>query len=394
VSAIDADRATRWRDPGAIVGHWLGTPPADPRLFKAKIEGAWWDIVRQSRQTLLVSREYEHLLVACSAVGRTPLVTYLPVPHPSGITVDGAVSVLVASTRNPNQIYQLSPVSRLLDRTDADVPHPRLTVLVPTRTDFYPGCLYIHDVALIGGRLYASAAGQNAIVELSGNGRSTPVWWPKAIDQRRGPLLERNHLQLNSIAAGSSLKSSFFTASAAQTGHRRPGHRNFAVDRRGVVFSGRSREPIATGLTRPHSARLHDGRVWVLNSGYGEFGYVEDGSFEAVCRLPGWTRGLGFAGRIAFVGTSRILPRFTAYAPGLDPSRSVCGIHAVDTRSGVVVGSIVWPNGDQIFAVEPIPAALASALPFRSGIDRRGAASSRLFYAFQPVIRAGSERSR
>jgi uncharacterized protein (TIGR03032 family) len=383
-----------WRDPASVVGHWLDTPRADRRLFRARVRGDWWEVLTDSRRTLLVSREYEHLLVALNAAAARPTVTYLPVPHPSGIAVDGDSRVLLASTRNPNQIYQLSAVDALLDRTDVDAARLNGRILVPTHTDFYPGCLYIHDIAVIGRRLYASAAGHNAIVELRGGGRFTPAWWPKAVERTKGPLLERNHLQLNSIGAGSNLAGSYFTASVDRVGRRRPGHRNFAVDGRGVVYSGRSREPIATGLTRPHSARLHNGRVWVLNSGYGELGYVDRGSFQAVCRLPGWTRGLGFSGRIAFVGTSRVLPRFASYAPGLDPARSVCGVHAVDTASGRVVGSMVWPNGDQIFAIEPVPSAIATALPFRPAADRRGERSIHLFYAFRPAAKRPAARPR
>ena len=44
---------------------------------------------------------------------------------------------------------------------------------------------------------------------------------------------------------------------------RRPGHLNFPVDGRGVIFSGRTRDVVATGLTRPHSARLHEGTITV-----------------------------------------------------------------------------------------------------------------------------------
>ena len=34
--------------------------------------------------------------------------------------------------------------------------------------------------------------------------------------------------------------------------------------------------------------------------------------------LPGWTRGLWFHGSTAFVGASRVIPRFSNYAPGFD----------------------------------------------------------------------------
>jgi uncharacterized protein (TIGR03032 family) len=192
------------------------------------------------------------------------------------------------------------------------------------------------------------------------------------VEARRGPLFGRNYLQLNSIAAGTTLSTSYFSASTDAPSPRRPGHRNFAVDGRGVIFSGATREPVVRGLTRPHSARLHDGRFWVDNSGYGEVGIAEDGRFVAVARLPGWTRGLSFHRHLAFVGTSQVLPRFRHYAPGLDPARCVCGVHVVDTRSGTVLGSLAWRTGNQIFAVEPVPRRFATGLPLTAG--RRGAA--------------------
>src|SRR5205823_12622765 len=118
------------------------------------------------------------------------------------------------------------------------------------------------------------------VVRLPEGGGFEPVWWPRCIDGPRGPRTDKNYLQLNSIAAGPSLKTSYFAASAAAPSRRRPGHLNFPVDRRGVVFSGATREVVGTGLTRPHSARLRGQEVWVDNSGYGELGRIVAGRFE------------------------------------------------------------------------------------------------------------------
>jgi uncharacterized protein (TIGR03032 family) len=233
--------------------------------------------------------------------------------------------------------------------------------------------------------LHGNAVGQNAVVRFEPDGRHTRVWWPKAIETRGTPDFARNYLQLNSIAAGPDLERSYFSASADAPSSRRPGQRHFRVDGRGVVFSGASREPIARGLTRPHSARLSGGHVWVANSGYGEVGVVHDGGFEARTRLPGWTRGLGFAGHVAFAGTSRVLPRFRQYAPGLELDESICGVHALDTRTGRVLGSVLWPFGNQIFAVEPIPARATRGLPFTAGRRRRRDRERELFYAYETI---------
>ena len=48
----------------------------------------------------------------------------------------------------------------------------------------------------------------------------------------------------------------------------------------------------------PHSPRLHDGRLWLLNSGAGEFGCVDRDArrFVPVAFCPGYARGLAFVG--------------------------------------------------------------------------------------------------
>ena len=70
------------------------------------------------------------------------------------------------------------------------------------------------------------------------------------------------------------------------------------------------------------------------------------------------------------MGTSRVIPRFRRYAPGLDPARCECGVHAVDLRTGRVLGSLLWPEGNQIFAVELARGLRTIGFPFTA----RGAA--------------------
>lgn len=383
LDALWAHHHAELRDPAQIVSQWQGADEVDRGLLRHETRGKWWETLAAAGITLIVSREYEHLLMALSAGRRGPEVTFLRMPHPSGLAVDRGRGILhVASTRNPNQVFDCAPVTGLLPRSDVASRAVRGAPLIPFRSRCYPGSLYLHDLAILGGRLFGNAVGHNAVVSLDPDGGYERVWWPRCIESRGAPVFGRNHLQLNSIAAGATLRQSYFSASAETISSRRPGHRNFPVERRGVVFSGRTREPVVRGLTRPHSARLHERRLWVLNSGYGEFGTAR-GQFEPVARLPGWTRGLCFHGQVAFVGTSRVLPRFRAYAPGLDVDASTCGVHAVDIRTGRVLGSLSWPRGNQVFAVEWLPRTLSAGFPFDVRATRAGARLHDLFYAFE-----------
>lgn len=113
----------------------------------------------------------------------------------------------------------------------------------------------------------------------------------------------------------------------------------------GVVIDVETGEVVCEGLSMPHSPRLHDGRLWVLNSGAGELGHIDlkTGRFEAVAFCPGYARGLAFVGGHAVVGLSMArenrtfqgLPLDDALASrGADPR---CGLLVIDTQSGDTV---------------------------------------------------------
>ena len=369
-----ARHSAEWRDGAQITSQWREAESVDPRLLVARVRGRWRETLESLGITLLVTREYEHLLMGVSVVGGRMRVSHLPVPHPSGLVADRERrQVHLASTRNPNQVLLLRPITGFLHRHNVKWESTRRAVgrLTAVASTFYPGCLYLHDLALIGGDLYGSATGHNAVLRLCPDGRFEPAWWPRCIENAAGPDFSRNYIQLNSIAAGPTLADSFFSASAARPGRLRPGHLNYPVDRRGVIFSAASGEIICTGLTRPHSARLYGRRVWVDNSGYGEVGFVSDGRLEVVQRLPGWTRGLCLVQDVAFVAVSRVIPKYSRYAPGLDLEKSQCGVYAICAKTGAILGSLTWPHGNQIFAIDWIESTVSPGCLFGPGLRRR-----------------------
>ena len=94
--------------------------------------------------------------------------------------------------------------------------------------------------------------------------------------------------------------------------HRTDGGPVIGVDTNGIV---------CPGLSMPHSPRWHRDRLWLHNSGTGEFGHVdmETGRFVAVAFCPGYLHGPDlFDGMIAVVGLS--LPRGNRTFSGLPVS--------------------------------------------------------------------------
>jgi uncharacterized protein (TIGR03032 family) len=304
--------------------------------------GNFVDILDGLGITIIVSREYEHLLCALSAHGSSLNSTWHSVPHPSGIAVNRKEGLLyVASTRNPNMLVKF--------RVEAGT-----SAMMPKSLLVFPGSTYMHDLAFIGNGLYANSAGHNCVVRFEKEDIER-VWWPESIDSPLGPRMDKNYLQLNGIAGGETLQESFFSASCEHPSSRRPGHKNFLVDGKGVIFSGKTRRVAARGLTRPHSVRFAENKsLFVLNSGYGQLCSVDlpRQGYDVRASFPGWTRGLCFVGGYAFVGTSHVLRRFANYAPGLNPNDCKCGVHIFDMGSGKILGGVIWPFGNQIFAID------------------------------------------
>lgn len=376
----------QWRNPQELVSIFGGAGWFSKSLLKYKATDSFWSIIESLGITLFVTREYEHLAIALSVKKGKPHQTYFHIPHPSGLVADRKKHKLyLASTRNPNQIYEFTrataPPYLIDDNSGTD---SRERSLLPARSTFHPGRLYLHDLALIDGTLYGNAVGHNAIVRFDAGGRADLAWWPKCIVKRGQPDFTKNHLQLNSIAAGKDLTRSFFTATSDRRRKISIGDVNYPVDKQGVLFSGETGEPVAFGLTRPHSARQYKGKTWVDNSGYGEFGFISGESFEPLIKLPGWTRGLSIHKNIAFVGVSRVIPRFASYAPGLNLKKCKCGIYAIDLKSGNVLGQIVWNAGDQIFALDYMDSRVVSGFPFKEIHRKSSPGLIKLFYSYTP----------
>lgn len=128
----------------------------------------------------------------------------------------------------------------------------------------------------------------------------------------------------------------------------------------GCILDIPSGEFVSRGLCMPHSPRLHEGKLWVLESGTGGVVLVDraGGQRETIARLPGFTRGLAFAGPYAFVGLSKI--RATSAMDGVPLAQRrdqlKCGIGVIDLRSGETVAFLEFQTAvEEIFDVQVLP---------------------------------------
>jgi uncharacterized protein (TIGR03032 family) len=104
-------------------------------------------------------------------------------------------------------------------------------------------------------------------------------------------------------------------------------------------------ERVASGLCLPHSPRWHDGQLWLLESGTGSLGTLDGGMFLPAARLPGFTRGLDFAGRYAFVGLGKVR----------DTAEGACGVWVIDLRTGAVAGTLRFDGPSEVLSLVVLP---------------------------------------
>lgn len=199
------------------------------------------------------------------------------------------------------------------------------------------GDLDIHDVGVDAlGRPVFVATGFGCIATLSERASFAPLWRPPFLSKLAGE--DRCHLNGLALVEGRPRY-----ATAVSTSDVADGWRDKRRDG-GVVIEIPDGRVIASGLSMPHSPRVYRGRLWLHNSGAGEFGSIDPGggSFEPLTFCPGYLRGLAFVGDFAVVGLSR--PRDDKTFGGLALEDELakraaeprCGLLVIDLRTGDV----------------------------------------------------------
>lgn len=125
----------------------------------------------------------------------------------------------------------------------------------------------------------------------------------------------------------------------------------------GVLINVPQNKILATGLSMPHSPRWYNNRLYMLESGHGTLVSFDPKTLEktVVARFPGFTRGLDFAGPLAFVGLSKVRETATfSDFPLLEELKErVCGVYVCNIQTGEIVGLVRFEGDvEEIFAVQ------------------------------------------
>jgi uncharacterized protein (TIGR03032 family) len=232
------------------------------------------------------------------------------------------------------------------------------------RSSCFTGALDVHDlrVRANGEAIFANTR-YNCLATLASRANFRTIWKPPFL----GAIADGDRCHLNGLAVNDDRPTFCTVVSPSNTVD---GWREQPIGS-GLVIDVENSQVACDGLTFPHMPRHHDGKLWILNAGEGEFGFVDfsggsKGRFIAVAVVAGFARGLAFYERFAVVGTSK--PRH-GLLDGLpihcrmkeSGEHAGCGFQVIDTRNGECVEWFrmegVLPS--EISALEVIPDTLA-----------------------------------
>lgn len=243
-----------------------------------------------------------------------------------------------------SSLYQLWRFENILQPGQV---HNNYDAVYLPQVSYVTGDLDIHDIALSNSQV--NNAPQHLIfvntlfsclAKVSQTHSFIPLWQPPFISKLAAE--DRCHLNGLAIRDGQPRYVTAVSQSDVAEGWR---------DRRadgGCVIDVESNEILIRGLSMPHSPRWYKDKLWLLNSGTGDFGYLDlkRGSFEPVAFCPGYMRGCAFHGDFAIVGVSQ--PRHNKTFSGLPLDEKLfqknaeprCGLLVIDLKSGDIVHSL------------------------------------------------------
>ena len=271
-------------------------------------------------------------------------------PDPTGLSVNNNTLImadkfriwrfengLTPNTQHPFEGFDAVYVPEMMYRTGNQDTHELgllksgMIAFASTRMNCVGGCVATHAIA--------------------------PLWKPSFIDS----IVYEDRCHLNGLALENGMVKYITALSQTNTFE---GWRDVRADG-GVLIDVSNGEIILDDLSMPHSPRLHDGNLWIVNSGTGEIGIVDKANkiFTARARIPGFARGLQFIGDTAITGTSKFRESKSFQDLPLEASlkntkqKDQCGLFVFDTLKGDILHSITVENKtiEEIYDVVFVP---------------------------------------
>lgn len=315
--------------------------------FRSSHTKTFVELLEKSQTSLLLTTyKSGHVIIARAAEGRLD-TAITSMTRPMGVAVAGNRLAIGGADSIVTYANHAAMGANLKSQRPYD------TVYVP-RAIAFTGDVAIHEMDYdAGGQLWFVNTRFSCLCTMDLDNSFTPRWRPTWITA----LAAEDRCHLNGMVMEDGAPKYVTALARTDTAGGWREHKGTS----GVIVDITTDEVIVEGLSMPHSPRLHQGHMWVLESGKGALVRIDrtTGKRTEVARVPGFARGLAFIGRYAVIGLSQVRESvFTGLPVTESAAERNCGAWIVDTEAGTVVGQLKFEGVVQeIFDVKALPGA-------------------------------------
>jgi uncharacterized protein (TIGR03032 family) len=285
-------------------------------------------------------------VVLISAVSHNRLIQ-LPrsFPKPMGIAVNGKRLAIATLT----EVMVFNNASRMAPNYPQQ-PNTYDALFLP-RATYFTGEVDIHDLHWSGETLFAINTRFSCLATIDHHFSFTPQWKPFFISK----ITPEDRCHLNGVAFEND-KPKFITALGKTD---TPEGWREQKDKGGIVMEVSSNAIIADGLSMPHSPRIYNNKLYILESATGNLVCIEpsNGRKEIITALNGFARGMDKIGDFLFIGLSQLRQKSAAFNDLPIANRSLfSGVVVVHLPSGKIVAHLKYENSvEEIYDVRIMP---------------------------------------
>lgn len=220
------------------------------------------------------------------------------------------------------------------------------------RSTYYTGLVDIHDIHLGRSKIHAINTSFSCLVELSDAYSWKPIWQPSHIDR----LASEDRCHLNGLVVGKEGNPSFATSLGSGNSFR---SWKKSIPDGGHLYDVQKDTILLADLKMPHSPRIYDGRLYLLESAIGavvEYNF-EQNTKNTVAEIPAFVRGLAIYEGYLFVGRSQLRSSSLVFQNlPIAQKNIVPGISIIHLATGNLVGEINYHNSvEEIYDLQILP---------------------------------------
>ncbi len=300
------------------------------------------DLLSQEKISVALSTYQAGKIILISS--RDGILHQLPISFkkPMGIAIQG--SKLAVACIDEIQLFSKEEQNKVCKKNDLN----EFDNIYLHRATYHTGILDLHDLEFGEGMIWGVNTLFSCLAVYDINFSFRPKWKPPFISS----LVPEDKCHLNGMALQNQLPKYVTALSKDDT---KQGWRKDKL-RTGVLMEVPSGEIILEGLSMPHSPRLHNDQLYVLESGNGNLLKVSpnEKKSEVIFNFNCFIRGLSFFKNYALIGKSKIRENSKDFDDlDVKANSTHAGLIFFDMNKREVIGEINYENDiEEIFDVQ------------------------------------------